>query len=66
MILFIKINFLFNQMIIEIDTHKIDEIKSKKKKLARLHLLEIISKNNFFKNKFQLYKIYKKIIVEFE
>jgi hypothetical protein len=37
-------------MIIEIDTHKIIEIKSKKKKyLARLHLLEIISKNNFFK-----------------
>jgi len=61
MILFIKINFLFNQMIIEIDTHKIDEIKSKKKKLARLHLLEIISKNNFFKINFNYIKYIKKL-----
>jgi len=46
--MFIKINFLFNQMIVEIDTHKIDWIKSKGKKLIRLHLLEIISKNKYF------------------
>jgi len=45
-------------MMVEIDTHKINWIKSKKKYLVRLHLLEILSKNNFFifKNKFQLYK----------
>jgi hypothetical protein len=45
-------------MMVEIDAHKINWIKSKKKYLVRLHLLEILSKNNFFifKNKFQLYK----------
>jgi hypothetical protein len=31
MTLIIKINFLFNQMIVEIDTHKIDCIKLNKK-----------------------------------
>jgi hypothetical protein len=48
-------------MIIEIDTNKIDEIKSEKKKLARLHLLEIISKNNFFKINFNYIKYIKKL-----
>ena len=47
--LIIKINFLFNQMIVEIDTHKIDCIKLKKNiYLARLHLLKILSKNKYF------------------
>jgi hypothetical protein len=32
--LIIKINFLFNQMIVEIDTHKIDCIKLKKKNIS--------------------------------
>jgi hypothetical protein len=44
MILFIKIKFLLNQMIIEIDTHilkKINWIKSKEKKYyTRLHILK--------------------------
>jgi len=58
--LIIKINFLFNQMIVEIDAHKIDCIKLKKKiYLARLHLLKILSKNKYFlflKIKDKLYK----------
>ena len=46
MTLIIKINFLFNQMIVEIDTHKIDCIKLNKKiYLARLHSLKILFKN---------------------
>jgi hypothetical protein len=47
-------------MIVEINTHKIDNIKIKENKyLARLHLLKILSKNKYFfifKNKVQLYK----------
>ena len=46
MILFIKIKFLLNQMIIEIDTHilkKINWIKSKEKKI--LYKVAYIKKN---------------------
>jgi hypothetical protein len=49
MTLIIKIIFLFNQMIVEIDTHKIDCIKLNKKiYLARLHSLKILFKNKYF------------------
>jgi len=40
---------LFNQIIIELDTHEIDWIKLKRKKYyERLHILEILSKNKYF------------------
>ena len=49
MTLIIKINFLFNQMIVEIGIHKIDCIKLNKKiYLAKLHSLKILSKNTYF------------------
>ena len=70
--LFIKLIFLFNQTIIEIDTHikLIDWIKKMEEKiLARLHILEILSKNKnkvILKNKVHLYKRLKKVIDESE
>jgi hypothetical protein len=66
--LFIKIIFLFKQTIIEIDTQikLIEKNKMGKKHHARLHILEILSKNNFFifKNKVHPYKKIKKYIDE--
>jgi hypothetical protein len=48
-ILFIKIKFLFNQMIIDIDTHEMKLIESKRKKnYVRLHIIQILSKNKYF------------------
>jgi hypothetical protein len=50
-------------MIVEINTHKIDSVKSNEKtNLVRLNLLEILSKISIFLfllNKFQLYKTLK-------
>ena len=61
--LFIKIDFLLNQIIIEIITHvKLTEYNNKKK-YARSNILEILSKNKYFlflKNTFNLYKTTKK------
>ena len=45
--LFIKINFLFNQMILKIDT-RIKLIKLKKKYYARQHISEILYENKHF------------------
>jgi hypothetical protein len=52
--MFIKIIFLFNQIIIEIDTHiKLNEWNQRKKILCKLHILEILFENKYFyfKNK---------------
>jgi hypothetical protein len=48
--LFIKIKFLFNQMKIKIDTHMklIEKNKKKNKYYARLHMLDILSRNSYF------------------
>jgi hypothetical protein len=52
MILFIIINFLFNQVMIEIDTHEIDWIKSKKKILYKV--VHIRKNNNIILYKNQM------------
>jgi hypothetical protein len=50
LIFFIKITLLFNQMVIEIDTHikLIVWIKRKKIYHARLHVSGILSENKYF------------------
>jgi len=46
---FIKIFFLFNQTIIETDTHiKLIEKNKRKTNYAKLHILEILFVNNYF------------------
>jgi hypothetical protein len=52
MTLFIIINFLFNQVMIEINTHEIDWIKSKKKILYKI--VHIRKNNNIILYKNQM------------
>jgi hypothetical protein len=47
--MFIKIYFLFNQTIIEIDTHiKLIKWNKRKNILCKLHILEILFENKYF------------------